>query len=316
MRHEYDGFFQIALKDGRSVSIHSVDNGLQCGCTCPKCGEPLVAYNNPGNKTIAHFQHQSLKDCHGVYETAIHYLAKEVIQDQGYLIVPDIRFQLNNPFASAYDISVYDPKPVNEILGTARIYFDSVEVEVSNGSFRPDLKCVVKGKPMYVEIAVTHFVDTEKEVKINRSGTPVLEIDLSECDRMSSKADLTRALSNAVDRMQWINNSKIKERLLRAENSAMEIVDFIKKNTKMLKVYGKKQQVYCPRFKPDVDKVNVDDVCKRSCYCFVNEWVSSPHIGDEDHQKDRLIYCVGHAVSPYFELLRSKGIPLDESIHL
>lgn len=316
MRHEYDGFFQIALKDGRSVSIHSVDNGLQCGCTCPKCGEPLVAYNNPGNKTSAHFQHQSLKDCHGVYETAIHYLAKEVIQDQGYLIVPDVQFQLG-PFASGYDIFGYDSKPlINEIFSTAKLYFDSVEVEVSNGSFRPDLKCIVKGKIMYVEIAVTHFVDTEKEVKITRSGVPVLEIDLSECDRMSSKTDLSLALTNAVGRMQWINNSKINERLSRAENSATEIVDFIRMNKKMLKVYGKKQQVYCPRFKPDVDKVNVDDVCKRSCYCFVDELVSSPHIGDEEHQEARFINCVGHAVSPYFRLLKSKGIPLNESIHL
>lgn len=77
MRHEYDNLFQYGLKDNILVHIDNVENGLNCDCSCPNCGEPLVAHNNAGNRKAKHFQHHSLKDCVGAYETVIHLLAKD-----------------------------------------------------------------------------------------------------------------------------------------------------------------------------------------------------------------------------------------------
>lgn len=311
VRHKYDGFFQFALKDGRPISIHDVQNGLSCDCVCPKCGERLIAYNNPSNERIAHFQHQSLRDCHGVYETSIHFLAKEVILEQGFLIVPDVHYSLDG-YANGYD---FEPN-VREDIRSMRIHFDSIEVEKSVGSFRPDLKCTAQGKTIYIEIAVTHFVDEVKERKIHQNGFPLLEIDLSNEDRVTTKAQLSQILYYSVGKMKWINNPKIPNRLAKAQNEAKRITDFIQTHKKTLKVYGKKRSVYCPRFKIDVDKVNADDVCTRTCCCFVKEWESHPQMGDEPYIKTSQIECVGHVASEYFALLKAKGITVNERIHL
>lgn len=160
MRHKYDEVFQFALKDDRLVSIRDVANGLDCSCICPKCGERLIAYNNPKNRNAAHFQHQSLRECHGVYETSIHFLAKEVIQEQGYLLVPDIQYRLTG-YANGYD---FEPG-IKQEVNARNIYFDSVEVEKSNGRFRPDLKCTSQGRVVYIEIAVTHLLMMKRKEK-------------------------------------------------------------------------------------------------------------------------------------------------------
>lgn len=134
-----------------------------------------------------------------------------------------------------------------------------------------------------------------------------MEIDLSDEDRITTKAQLSDVLRHSVERMRWINNTRIEDRLSKAQNDAKEIMTFLNKNVKTLKVYGKKRVVYCPRFKVDVDKVNADDVCTRACCCFVRELESYPDLGDEPVEKKSSIQCVGHIASQYFQLIKIKG---------
>lgn len=305
MRHEYDNLFQYGLKGGKLVHIDDVENGIKCGCECPECDEPLIAYNNPKNKRARHFQHHSLKDCAGVYETVIHLLAKEIIQEQGYLIVPDIDYVLSE-YAWTYDTSVTQSS--EKVTRAKRIQFDRIEMEKSVGAFRPDLKCSISGKTIYIEIAVTHFIDQEKKEKIFRDGNPVLEIDLSGEKRILSKSALSTLLSTQIDKMKWINNPKIWERFLHKESVAREIKAFISRNKRTLKVYGKNHNVYnCPIYKEYYDKIKVEDECQR-CRCFVTEWEGGSNLGDKPRYEPRTVDCIGHVSKEYVNLLKTKGI--------
>ena len=60
-----------AVKDGKVIHISAVESGLSCGCTCPACGESLVA--KKGQKMMHHFAHKSGSDCEYGYETSLQY---------------------------------------------------------------------------------------------------------------------------------------------------------------------------------------------------------------------------------------------------
>lgn len=79
---------QIGLnKDNQLVSIFDVETGEKCNCTCPECGDKLIAknrnkkFNEPLKKgqKIAHFSHANGADCPSAQETAVHLLAKQVL---------------------------------------------------------------------------------------------------------------------------------------------------------------------------------------------------------------------------------------------
>ena len=310
MRHEYDDLFQYALLDGKLVFINEVKNGLECGCLCPQCNEPLVAYNGHNNKRAKHFQHQSLKDCEGAYETIIHHLTKEVIKRQGFLVVPDVDYELSE-YAWTYQSNVVES--TKKVVGMKRIQFDSVEVEKSAGTYRPDLKCSINGKTLYIEVAVTHFVDETKKAKIYRDGNPVLEIDLSKEGRILTQEQLAGILSKATNKMTWINNTKIQERYFKREATAREIRSFVSSNTRALKVYGKAGDVYqCPMNKgfDKQDKISVGGICNR-CRYMVGEWEGVSKLGDDPPRyPSRTIECIGHVASEYCQLLKSRKIPM------
>ena len=65
-----------AMKNGVATYIEDVESGLKCGCTCPSCGEPLVA--KKGTKRMHHFAHHAGENCEYGYETSLHLAAKEI----------------------------------------------------------------------------------------------------------------------------------------------------------------------------------------------------------------------------------------------
>lgn len=68
--------------EGKLVHIDSVANGKKCGCFCTYCGEPLQA--KQGAKRKHHFSHLSGTECEAAYESMLHLLAKEKIQEAFY----------------------------------------------------------------------------------------------------------------------------------------------------------------------------------------------------------------------------------------
>jgi hypothetical protein len=202
--------FQYGLQGGKLVGINDVGSGLKCKCFCPSCGKPFVAYK--GKVLKPHFKHLSQTSCKYSHETALHYLAKEIICEEGYLPIPYTEYRINNDLRSFYfqenqEVYAYSPQP-DECKGVAKVYFDKVEVEKNEGNIKPDLKCIIKDTVLLVEIAVTHFVDEEKLSKVKERGIPLLELNLSGLERDITKKQLKSALYNSMYLFSWKNNPK------------------------------------------------------------------------------------------------------------
>ena len=69
-------------KDNRLVHVDEVKTGAACECHCPRCNSPLDAKNG-GTIREHHFAHAHGHTCEGAYESTLHLLAKQVVEEQG-----------------------------------------------------------------------------------------------------------------------------------------------------------------------------------------------------------------------------------------
>ncbi|NTV70425.1 MAG: hypothetical protein HGA71_09790 [Azonexaceae bacterium] len=158
-------------KDGRIRSVEEVARGLACECVCPSCGAPVIA--RQGEIREWHFAHSTESDCEGGTETALHLAAKQLLLESGGLTIPEILVQR--------EVRLPDGRVGK---GEARrperwIDFQTVEAEKTIGSIRPDIVAVVGHTMLFIEIAVTHFVDEEKRAVLASYEVPAIEIDLA-----------------------------------------------------------------------------------------------------------------------------------------
>lgn len=156
----------------RMVHIDTVKNGLECGCVCPSCKEPLVAKND-GKIREHHFAHANGADCGTGYQTMIHLLAKDIIEE--LKIFP---LFLNGKYLSACEIHkevslVKEFGIIPDILGFTPV---------------TDGPNIIGKIPVIVEIYVTHKVDDEKAAIIKRQGIPAVEVDLSNVEFTTREA--------------------------------------------------------------------------------------------------------------------------------
>ena len=81
--------FNMALKNGNLISIDEVEviSGKDCGCFCPVCNSPLIA--RKGKQRVHHFAHYNSSECENYGESMLHLLAKKIIEENKYLLVPD-----------------------------------------------------------------------------------------------------------------------------------------------------------------------------------------------------------------------------------
>ncbi|MEP2024049.1 MAG: competence protein CoiA family protein [Reichenbachiella sp.] len=191
------------------VFINDVEGGLKCNCICPSCGTKLIAKNKVGNKVQPHFQHYDTKECTNAVETALHLLAKEVIEESREIVLPSYKekYLVKDEKYRGYGPLIDQEK---EFLKQKRVKVISVKTEKSIGNITPDLIVDVEGKSVLVEIFVTHKVDQEKLVKIKSKGLDTIEIDLHSEQRSITKDSLKRILLNG-SRSKWIYNKSLIE---------------------------------------------------------------------------------------------------------
>lgn len=143
------------------TSIDDVQRGLKCNCTCVDCGSQLIA--KKGAVQANHFAHapddQKAKHCKWSYETELHLLAKEVLNNNKKLTIP---------------IGNFDPYNFTLI-------FDNVDIEtpIDNSKRIPDVIGYSKGEQILIEIAVSHFCGTEKTSEYRRLNKNAIEFDFS-----------------------------------------------------------------------------------------------------------------------------------------
>lgn len=171
-------------ENGNLVYIDDAKNGLDCNCFCPACKQPLVA-KNAGTKREHHFAHFSVAECEHGYQTALHYMAKDLFLEMQYLTF------IKNNVPVQYKI-------------------DNVELECKVNEIIPDIFVTCDGKRFIVEIFVTHAVDDIKKQKISDMKISAIEIDLSRFrnEKMIDKDLLRQELSN-IKNYSWIYDADI-----------------------------------------------------------------------------------------------------------
>jgi hypothetical protein len=213
------------------VTADCVERGLACGCTCPECGERLIANHGTVVKQ-RYFSHESGAECEAAYETALHMLAKEVLAEQRRILLPPLSLSVTRQLMQearqklqtlrsrlvASPAEITDPiSPTAQVVRTGHYQqFDQVDVEVHLKEVIPDVVMRVAGRKLLVEIFVTHAVTDAKMRWLEENSLPMIEFNFSAADRTIGKDDLKRAflqprrpLGNGNSK--WVHHPKAKK---------------------------------------------------------------------------------------------------------
>ncbi|MCM3390237.1 hypothetical protein M3649_19245 [Ureibacillus chungkukjangi] len=250
------------LKNGKLVHISEVEKGLKCECVCPGCNSVLIA--RKGAKTTHHFAHYNGAECSKAVETALHLSAKEILQKHKKIRIPKVIVDLNF-------------RTENWILSEEMyIEFDEIKLEYRLDNIVPDVIVLVKGKPLLIEITVTHKTDSEKLAKIKNAGISCIEINLSKINSELSVEDLEEIVIHQIELKNWLHN----ERVTFYKNKANSIVDRKKIKQRGLAIHVSN----CPinsRSYNGWPYANVMDDCSCCEYCLDLKF------------RDNSIYCSG-----------------------
>lgn len=192
---------QYALKDNILVSVNQVEKGLACNCICPSCKSQLVA--RKGEVREHHFAHYKNNSCATGYQTSLHLLAKELIQEKRRIKIPPVYCDIlcidpNEPEGYSFDER---EKREEQLLSNVNVTLEKKE----NGII-PDIIIQYGNYKLYVEIYVTHKVDSEKIQIAKQNNISMMEIDLHKEKRIISKEELSIYLFEDTSNSYWINN--------------------------------------------------------------------------------------------------------------
>ena len=205
----------------------------------------------------AHFAHKSGSQCANGYETAIHLAVKNIIFSKKRFTLPECNFTIYkepndqrrknyeefNPRRLYQSDEQFEESHKNLLafahIPSIRCSFEQVDLEVFLVDIRPDIVCTLGGKKLYVEVAVTHFVDDIKMAKLQARGISTIEIDVSKLQHIDLSFEKLEdlVLNNAANKKWLINSHAItkasKDEPLRAERSAARELIKIKKQEKI-----------------------------------------------------------------------------------
>lgn len=297
------------------IDIADSKNGLSCDCTCLCCSDRLVAKQGQINEW--HFAHESGADCAGSLESALHKAAKQIIQEEKLLFVdsydpvlalnPDIYRLLNstNKYLNGLDSIVgqsfvtsifyqFAAKDlVDRVLSTksnctiTKLKLTNVlsEVKAKNSNLIPDITCTFDGKPLYIEIVVTHECDENKINELKQLKVPTIEIHLTGLRHINFKMnDIREALvnsgifpggSNTKIQRKWI----VKPRYIaEAEFYAKQFIDVAIKKIDEIELERAQKQAEIANRKSKIKAFGTTIVIKK--YDFgASVWI--PHIDGE-----------------------------------
>lgn len=182
------------------LHVSDVPQGLACRCTCPACGEPLIARKGP--RKAHHFAHTSGTACSEAVETALHLAAKDILAASQKIVLPRV------PIAITSHSWTLSPG------GLFRL--DDVQLEHRVGSVIPDVLALVRGHPLLIEIRVAHAVEDRKKQRILDLGISAVEIDLSDIAHDLLPADLACRIVQETERKEWLFNTKAHDLATRA----------------------------------------------------------------------------------------------------
>ena len=164
------------MHNGRLRYIEDLERGLNCGCVCPSCERPLVAPKGPIK--VARFAHYQGGDCGKGIETALHQLAKEILEHRREIV-----FLGRTPS---------DPTNLYTI--------EKVDLEKRLGNIVPDVTVYIAERTLLIEVVVTHDIDERKRKAIRELGISTLVIDLSDETRIIPKNELAQIVVEGTEK--------------------------------------------------------------------------------------------------------------------
>lgn len=245
----------FTIWNGVVVHVDEVENGLACGCLCPSCGERLVA--KQGSEIAHHFAHEGGNDCKGGVQTALHLAAKAILLREKRMILPVLRVT-----ASATDEGG-GRHDATASLSSREVVFDEVSEETRFGGLIPDICAKVRERLLFVEVAVSHFVDDGKLRRLAEAGVATVEIDLSGAADGWDWVGLLHAIVEQTDNKEWLFNPKAAALLDAAHKDAdakareAERRDFRRKTD--IRISHEHQRASIPGFRREI--AMLEDLC-------------------------------------------------------
>lgn len=193
------------LKDGILWFVTDVPNGNDCGCICPKCKIPLQARNNPNNVKRAYFAHSRPVECTYSGMTDVHIMAQQILFESKCIQTPEYR---DKPKLKLIDGSTIYGDDI--VIRPHKVHADVVFSEYSWKEFVPDIAFKVGEKELFIEIAVTHFIDDAKRKAVVKNDIAMIEIDfssLSDEDFFDKEKFSNKVLCPGVH-AKWVHNPR------------------------------------------------------------------------------------------------------------
>lgn len=235
---EYNMLQVFALdKEAKVRHVDEVKRGLACDCICPVCKRPVIA--KQGDIKGWHFSHTTEADCKSAGETALHIAAKQIIIQEKGLLVPKI------DISAEYKLP--DGRVGQATMTRPEMWLDFIDVkaEVRLGDIQPDVVGYLADSMLFVEIAVRHFVDNEKQAKLQKIGVPTLEIDLSGLiDQDINWKTLRALLFESTERKFWLE--ELGKNSLELEAKEMAIMNALSQS------FPTNQKVNPPKYRLEI----------------------------------------------------------------
>ncbi|RWA52095.1 hypothetical protein AU476_19215 [Cupriavidus sp. UYMSc13B] len=228
-----------------------------------------------GDSQVWHFAHHRAESCEAGYESALHMAVKQILAEERCLLLPHcgvIRHPIpinGHPLQERsrrlsredrdrgvtwFDVFEYATTSAGELgqshfkipewgfadLPARTVHLDVVLIEKADGDIRPDIIGVVGGRRIFIEVAVTHFIDKEKLARIRDRGVATLEIVIPPTASLDWAALRSIILSDPAGKY-WRFNPRA-ERLAQASYEAR--VDAANASA------SKKKSIYEAKYKP------------------------------------------------------------------
>ncbi len=212
----YEIKLEIALNENKKcITIQDIVENISLKNQkyfCPHCNNEVIA--RIGKHNVPHFSHKGLS-CDNIKakESGLHLLCKEILSTEKCIFLPQITIYDKNAFIGNELYEKWSSKIDNKfqknfIYASGRkISFNSIKIENKINDIIPDI--IIEGKKrLFVEIAVTHFIDELKKEKILQNNYTVLEIDMSDfINKNMDREEIKNELINSINNKKWINFS-------------------------------------------------------------------------------------------------------------
>lgn len=136
---------------------------------------------------------------------SIHELAKQLIRQRGSITLPALTASVSGTNAFGHLITECE-----ELAPAATVQLNTCRYGVECGDVKPDLICNTDGRDIHVEITVFHRLSADKKARLEKTGVPCLEIDLSELKTMqATRGGLEASLFAKSNNRAWVFHPRI-----------------------------------------------------------------------------------------------------------